>query len=67
MKLFKKIKREIGLQNPQENCWMREKILLFFLKKGTFVYEGNVFKTKEEELEEESEEESEENKLEKKR
>ena len=37
---------------------MREKILLFFFKKGTFPY--NVFKTKEEESEDESEDESEE-------
>ena len=42
----------------------RKDIIVFF-EKGTFLYEGNVFKTKEEELEEESEEESEENKLEK--
>ena len=34
---------------------------MFFLKKGTFSYKGNVFKTKEEK----SEDESEENKLEK--
>ena len=36
MKLFKKRKREIAFQNPQENCWMREKILLVFLKKELF-------------------------------
>ena len=26
-------KRKITFQNLQENCWMQEKILLFFLKK----------------------------------
>ena len=44
---------------------MREKILLFFFEKGTFLYKGNVFKTKEEKSEEESKDESKENKLEK--
>ena len=42
---------------------MREKILLFFFKKGTFPY--NVFKTKEEESEDESEDESEEERVKK--
>ena len=44
---------------------MWEKISLIFLKKGTFPYKGNVFKTKEEKSKEESENESEENKLQK--
>ena len=44
---------------------MREKILLFFFEKGTFLYKGNVFKTKEEKSQEKSEDESEEKKLEK--
>ena len=39
---------------------MREKILLVFLEKGTFLYKGNIFKTKEEKSEEESEDEAEE-------
>ena len=42
---------------------MREKILLVFLEKGTFLYKGNIFKTKEEKSEEESEDESEEERV----
>ena len=41
------------------------KDIIGFFEKGTFLYKGNVFKTKEEQLEEESEEESEGKKLEK--
>ena len=52
-------------ENLQENCWMREKILLVFLEKGTFLYKGNIFKTKEEKSEEESEDESEEERVKK--
>ena len=44
---------------------MREKILLVFLEKGTFLYKGNIFKTKEEKSEEESEDESEEERVKK--
>ena len=42
----KKQKRKITFYNLQENCWMREKMLLIFFEKGTFPYKGNAFKTK---------------------
>ena len=42
----KKQKRKITFCNLQENCWMREKMLLIFFEKGTFPYKGNAFKTK---------------------
>ena len=44
---------------------MRGIILLIFLKKGTFLYKGNAFKTKREESEEETKEQPEEKKLQK--
>ena len=44
---------------------MREKILLVFLEKGTFLYKGNIFKTKEEKSEDEAEEELEEERVKK--
>ena len=52
--------RKIEFQNLQKICQLREKILLFFFEKGTFLYKVNVFKTKEEKSEDKSEEESEE-------
>ena len=61
----KKAKEKNNILESSRKLLDARKYIIAFFQKGTFPYNRNVFKTKEEKSEEESEDESEENKLEK--
>ena len=61
----KKAKEKSNVLESARKLLDSRKDIIGFFEKGTFLYKGNVFKTKEEKSEEESKDESKENKLEK--
>ena len=62
---LKKAKEKNNVLESARKLLDARKDIIGFFEKGTFLYKGNVFKTKEEKSEEESKDESKENKLEK--
>ena len=55
----KKAKEKNNVLESEKKKLLNARKNIVFFKKGTFLYKGNLFKTKEEELEEESKDESE--------